>query len=473
MSSSVTGLSNHPATTLKLGRLVEWIDKRADVLILAVVGLIFLVRAGYFFVQVYPVDQIERPDGYWTIAENLLNGRGYRYDAYMADTNVLTAKRGPTTVLFLWLSFSIFGINFWPVLIAQWAFDAAVGWLIYRIARSIFPHGNYVGILAALMYAVYPYEWKYTAMALGEPLFAFLLAGCVLSLLKALEKPSLARFALSGFLLGLAYHSRPTLLAFPLVVLFLLFFKLKRDRSIVIRSFAAYLAAFVLMLLPWVVRNYLVFHAFVPGTTLLGYNVYHDFLGHLEAQNLIRDEEGRLLVDEELLPHLRVPDYRLGKSEAELDKLWLGMGWELIKVSPGEYIKWSFNNLSRLWLNLGRPRWHDLNPSGFSYVTVLNGTILLLSLAAYVFYRGSWMKSSLPVLLLIVYLTALHTFAYGYIRYSIPMIPYVLMLSAHTLLEWIKSASRRLWAPVRRFAGVPSSSRMHSWANNKPRRVDR
>lgn len=424
--------------------------------LVTVLALTLGVRVLYFFAVVYPKtgDQIRKPDGYWAIAESLLKGGGYIYDAYTADTNVVTAKRGPTTVFFFLALFWLFGVSAWPILVAQWLLEAGTAWLTYSLARQLLPGRPAVAWLAAGLYAVYWTGLRFTAEARGEVVFTFLLAAFGVSLVQALQMGRAAWFALAGLLLGLVHHARPVMSLFPVVALALLIWLYRHNPRVIVQGFTALCLAFGLVLLPWLVRNYLVFQRFIPGTTLLGLVVYYDFRDHLEQKHLLQDERGAWLVPPELiLENTSTADYRLGLSEPELDQLWVRTGLELIRRFPGEFVLWCANNVTRFWFNIGRPKWDHVDSEvPFSWGGRMNAALLVLAAAAYALTPG--LRRPLALLLpgLIIYYTLIHALTSGELRYSVPMGPYLMVPAAVTLAGLGAAAARRL--------GLTSRSRL-------------
>jgi 4-amino-4-deoxy-L-arabinose transferase-like glycosyltransferase len=282
---------------------------------------------------------------------------------------------------------------------------------------------------------------KYTVEARSEVLFTFLLAAFILTLLKGLQAGKVTWFAAAGVLLGLVDHTKPVMSFFPVIVLALLIWHYYPHKRAVMVKFGWFCAAFALILLPWVVRNYLLFQKFIPGTTLLGYVIYHDFQDHLAQRHLLQDDNGQGLASFTLnLKSTAKKDYRQGKSEVELDQLWQNMSLELIKRYPLEFGLWSLNNVARFWFNLGRAKWDHPGTTGPSLLGLINGATLVMAVLGYGFLVRLQGKRSFVIPILVVYYTAVHAVTSAEIRYSIPLAPYLLILVTLAFLEL-----RRRW----------------------------
>jgi hypothetical protein len=131
--------------------------------------------------------------------------------------------------------------------------------------------GRAGGLIAAGCAAVYPpFIWA-NSRILTEPLFTLFLTGYVYLVQVILEqapgRSSLRRHGAAGLLLGLTVLIRPAvapLLVLPYLIYFLNF------RRFPARFFLAALCGFILVLLPWGIRNYVNFHAFIPFATQTG-----------------------------------------------------------------------------------------------------------------------------------------------------------------------------------------------------------
>lgn len=159
-------------------------------------------------------------------------------------------------------------------------------WFVYRIARLAIPWGW--AFFAAFLWATYPPSVWASQLILTETLYVFLLYLYVWSFLSAVRKPSTGTWLLSGLLLGLTGLVRPTvfpLLVAPVVLALWRAWVQKTKTSPVPatsnfvrrfwqalnwRGFASYVLGFVVLLMPWWIRNYHVFHHLILTDTDAG-----------------------------------------------------------------------------------------------------------------------------------------------------------------------------------------------------------
>jgi 4-amino-4-deoxy-L-arabinose transferase-like glycosyltransferase len=113
--------------------------------------------------------------------------------------------------------YALFGRNFPAIAVVHALFGAASTLLVQRIGRRV--PGRAVALISASLVAIHPALVLYSGLLLSETSFGFLLLASLWLLLRMAERPSIARAALAGSVLGLATVVRPNLLAFaPLLV---------------------------------------------------------------------------------------------------------------------------------------------------------------------------------------------------------------------------------------------------------------
>jgi 4-amino-4-deoxy-L-arabinose transferase-like glycosyltransferase len=142
--------------------------------------------------------------------------------------------------------------------------------LVGLVALELF--GSTIGLVALALAAVYPVLIEVSALLLAENLFTALVLASVWAVLRARRaRRPLAWIAGGGLLLGLATltHQNGIVLVLPLA--FAAWTAAERS----LRAPLALVAATVLMIAPWTIRNAIVMHSFIPvsdetGITLVG-----------------------------------------------------------------------------------------------------------------------------------------------------------------------------------------------------------
>jgi 4-amino-4-deoxy-L-arabinose transferase-like glycosyltransferase len=183
-----------------------------------------------------------------------------------------TAYRAPgTSVLWAGLYLS-FGHRFSVVRVSQCVLDTLTILLVFGIGRKVF--SNKVALVAATIYTVWPTALLYSSSLGSEPLYTFLFCCFILVSLQFAERPSWPLAIAAGVLLGLAMQTRGNAVLMLALMVPWSVWQFRRAPRQMVRGLAIALVALV-MLVPWTIRNYEVFHSFIPfetggGDVLLG-----------------------------------------------------------------------------------------------------------------------------------------------------------------------------------------------------------
>jgi 4-amino-4-deoxy-L-arabinose transferase-like glycosyltransferase len=233
------------------------------------------INAGMLFVVLPASSDILSPGRYSTefvdlydqIANNLVQGNGYRIYADMAETMV----REPGYPLFLATVFKIGGYHIEAVRLANLLLVLGICFMMMRFARRVTGDGV-IALIAVLMFLFHPGTLIAEARGGTEIAFIFALLVLMLALHHAVEKGELWRYFFAGSMLGLANLVRSTALMFPLFLLVYLAFIANgtSERLKVVFKTAVLVLGMVVVMLPWVIRNYVLVHEFVPTATVLG-----------------------------------------------------------------------------------------------------------------------------------------------------------------------------------------------------------
>ncbi len=202
---------------------------------------------------------------YVTIAQNLLDGKGYA-TLYPGLTMRLTARRPPLFPLFLAACFALFGRGAVAPLLILSVLGAVTCALMVHLARHLF--GEREALVAGLLAAVLPGMWINNTTLMSETIYVLLLVVLVLLADRAVRVRTATAVLPLGVLAGLLALTRPegillsALLAFWIVAI--------RRGSHRWRALATALTMGALLIAPWVVRNWVRFGAFIPSATSVG-----------------------------------------------------------------------------------------------------------------------------------------------------------------------------------------------------------
>lgn len=208
--------------------------------------------------------------GYDQRALSILNGKGYSFN------NKPTAVKPPLYSIFLAGIYRIFGHNYLYVRIIQSIIGAFTCLVIYLLARDSL--GRIVGILSATLSIFYPVFIKSSVHLLTECLIILIISLIGLYILKLSQSNKLKDAVLLGLLMGISLLTRSAMLFFiPVILLLIVFDWILVRRQIKYPILIAVMVTSVLIISPWLIRNYIIYRAFIPGGTQAGEVLYTSY----------------------------------------------------------------------------------------------------------------------------------------------------------------------------------------------------
>lgn len=381
-----------------------------------------------------PLYGISFSDGYDQLAMNLVKGNGYRFFPETAET----LMREPGYPIFLSGIFVIFGYSLSAARFANLVLALGIAWLMTRIAQKL-SSSNVVILASPLLFLFHPGTVIAECRGTFEILFTFLLMWFILMLYRAIETGNRSDYLVAGSILGLGVLVRSTAILFPAFVLVYLLFAgpNKTSRRAILANVGAMIVAMLVILSPWMIRNYIVVERFVPTTSLLGvaahtgqYICKHHSLGD-GFQNL--DSESARQRRELAKEHgYSFKDgyfqyFYSSKDEIEFNRfLWKRAVKEYL-ASPVLFLKCTTSNLYNFWV------------AGKSWrATALNMMVqlpyLLLAIAGtFICLRNGRGKRVGPIILFIIYFVSVYLPIFAQARHSIPLIPFLAILGSFAL----------------------------------------
>ena len=220
-----------------------------------VIILVALLLRGIFFVVVstHPERLFHRDTGsYIRPARNLLTGRGFSQQE--APPFTPDARRTPVYPLLVALLYGVFGQH--PLLVAggQVLLSALTAGLVGLLGARLLPERE--ACLGGLLLALSLGSIVYSAYILTETLFTALLLGMSYALVVYREKRRKRWLIGAGLLAGMAMLCRPIALFYPLVAAPLAGFAHRGRWREVFRAALLLLGIAVLLVAPWLLRNY-------------------------------------------------------------------------------------------------------------------------------------------------------------------------------------------------------------------------
>jgi Dolichyl-phosphate-mannose-protein mannosyltransferase len=370
---------------------------------------------------------------YYVLADHMIDGTGYRYAADQPPT----AKRTPGYPLFLAAIFKLSGRSFSAVRVAQCALDVMTTYLVFALT-VLLVGSRPAGLLAALVYAIYPPAIMSSTYIMTETLYTLLLVLAILATCYAFKLRSTLLCAASGVGLALSTLTRPGAFLLPFAFLAIGLVKKLTAAATYERGVGRVLGAryergrgmgglvglvvlcvaFCAMMLPWVLRNERALGAFIPTSTLMGANLY-------KGNDLATRGAYFASTDSLLTPDLRAK--LAGVGEVERDRMLGAEARHLIFTHKHEALALTIEKLPRLWLNLGYGR----APSKKSLaIAVTHLALIVLAL-----YGALWVPPEARALgsfpaTTIIFSSLMYLTVASEVRFVFPLIPLLLPYSA-------------------------------------------
>ncbi len=366
----------------------------------------FLIRIGFLF-SLGPHFYFDDEYEYWKMVSNFISGKG------LIVSETLKAYRPPAYPLFIAILVRL-GIRITGIRVIQAAISSATSILIYLLGRKIF--SEKVSFLAAIVWCIYPFSIFYSGFLLTETLFVFLVVISIFSFLKIFESGIPPRYGIvPGFMTGLAGLCRPTMELFFPFALVPVFFTAGSYRVRLLKVlFIA--AGFVLALSPWIIRNFVVFGRFIPGTTMGGAVFW-------EGNNPYSDGG----------PCRYFPEGLWQVEETRRDGIFYKLTIDCIKQDPERFIHLMVWKFFRFWNVVPNASEY----SGFLYrlISVLSFGMLLPFFVMGLFTPPLNQKK-LFLMSIIVFFTIFHMVFLASIRYRFAIEPLIILFSCQGLF-WL------------------------------------
>lgn len=383
------------------------------------VCLVFLAALILRLVFVIPSLEIPVSDAaaYDNLGLSISQGKGY-----INNDGSPHSFRPPFYPAFLAVMYKLFGHSYQAVRIAQSLLGAVTCVSIFFIGKKAY--GSVVGILAASISVFYLPFIKSAELLLTELLFTFILGLIIFYLFRIRFAVKTLDCVIAGILLGLSALTRSMMLIFPLLMI-PLFVSSKRTFN---KKYFIILLSFFVTLLPWIIRNYIVYDAFIPVSTQGGITFYSSYcppggvfgkLATLEDPIIIEASRIKSAVLQNDFLIKKTIDFILNNPQKvlllEIEKvlyLWAPFDWEIV---------------GGRWVNI-------------VYILILP----FFAIGALTALKN--LEKNYLILMPIIYVQITSLIFYGSPRFRLPIEPYIFILSmagAVVVFKYFKK--ERLW----------------------------
>jgi 4-amino-4-deoxy-L-arabinose transferase-like glycosyltransferase len=389
------------------------------------------------------------PDRYDAIAENIVAGNGYRVYADTSETLVRT----PGYVLLLAGVFWITGKNLWAVQVLNLLLGGLGMYFLYRLALET-GGSRRLGIVSVVLFALHPGVVLAASRGGVETTFTVALVILMFLIYRAIKSWKYVDFALVGAAFGWAMLVKSTVaLAVPAVLAVAALRRGSRRRFSQLAG-PIVLAAAVTMLVmsPWVIRNFRLTGAFVPTMTHGGFTAFHGLwiVKHTESREpfykLIRDavaEQKRLALATGALVKREgfFPQFYSARDEFDYYRTLGRLVRQEYRNDPRLLLHAVARNFIGFWIQGRTPQ-----------ASALNAVIAVPFIAFVIWGTAIGLRSGLvicPVLLFSFVFIACHLPILGIARYCVPLVPLLAIPAAAVALRVAGMVDPRAGAELR------------------------
>jgi 4-amino-4-deoxy-L-arabinose transferase-like glycosyltransferase len=237
----------------------------------AIAGAAFILRLAYMLGVDPQVPALSDAGAYHLLANHLADGHGYVRPFDLSRLGLVhpTAEYPPLFPAILSAVPFVGGTGVDAQRILTCMIGTGTVAMVGLLGRRV--RGDAVGLVAAGLAAIYPMLFMADGVLMAESLFAFLVTTSLVLAYRAVDAPSLGRFAALGAMLGLAALTRAEGLLLAIVLVVPLAWRLGDTatvRKVALAAVAVGVA--VAFVIPWTVRNAVELDHFVPVSNNVG-----------------------------------------------------------------------------------------------------------------------------------------------------------------------------------------------------------
>ena len=380
------------------------------------------------------------PDGYDQLAINLLESNNFRF---YPDTSE-TLLRMPGFPIVLAAIFAMFGKNLIAVQIFNVICSTLTAYIVMHVTRTV-TQSRDMAIVAAVITLFYPGIVIADGRGGLESFYMLFIMLTITLLYNALREQRLIGYLYFGAALGFTLLIKSTLILLPSAVFIYLLFNDKTWQGISFAFKALTLSSLItlLVLSPWIVRNYALTSKLIPTTSIIGLAAFQGLYlnknldSHRNCEEILKEaakEQNKIANDQ----HLKFKSgffqhFYETKDELEFYNLLADRSFSEYLTSPSLLAKGFFANSLGFWFQ-GKTRKSTI----LNIILVIPFLILSLVGSVMAIRKGFQV---VPLLLAIAALYAPHSVLIGLSRYHIPIAPLLATLSSISIVtltqRWI------------------------------------
>lgn len=412
------------------------------------VGLALRLAILYFVWHSTPLTQPNEIYGYefGCVAKSIASGNGFSSPSPFVTTGP-TAWFGPIYPYMLGWIFKTWGIysqeSHILLKVLNCLFSALTVFPIYAIAKRAF--GPVVAIYASWVWVILPIAWHLPIASDGDAVLSALWLALIIQATFALAKShALAGWAAYGALWAVgALLNTSLLLLFPFLLGWLVW-KAQNLSAPWLRHVTVAVLVFLLGMVPWSIRNYRVFHKFVPVRSCFGLVLWLGNNPHGTGVDALWIMPVSNRTEAESYKRMGEIAYMGEKQREALD---------FIRSHPALTLANILRRIGSFWFEVSdRPNnvWSK-NPPYIKALHALNAVMILFAWFGTSLAVRKRNTEAIPYLIAILVYPLVFYLTYSTVRFSFPMEPLLVVLAAYGVIQTIA------WLLERRALGRPST----------------
>lgn len=379
------------------------------------------------FARLAPDGAIPDPDGYHKLAMAALE-----YHGLALPDGTPTAVRDPVYTLALAGLYLVTGPSYWAVVAMNVLLGVALSLLAWRFGERLF--GGAVGALAGVLVAVHPQLLYYTTQLLREIPQAFLVASTAVLAVEAIQRSSKSFAAVAGVTGALVGLINTALLPGIGLVCLGIFHAGRRLGKRLLVHAAIYALACGGLYALWPLRNALVFHKFILGTTEGGCHLYIGLI--------VPDEYAGTPME----GVIENADPILGRSDLDpkaRDRLCYEAVRKWIGEHPGGFALRLWRSFLKLWRPVPYPRDYGLNFELIRWASILSdGWLIPFGLFGMILGWRRAPETAIPVIVLGM-VSLVYAVFWAVVRYRLSLMSFVCVYASLAVVElWRKKIQK-------------------------------
>ena len=355
-----------------------------------------------------------------------------------------TRMRPPLYPLFLAGIQGLFGTNLRFIQAAQVVLVAATLVVFYLLVGRVF--GNKVAVIAAFLLSLYVPFTVRAALVMSEVLFIFLLFLALYLVISAIQEHKAKYYVAAGAILGLASLTRPITVFLPLILIPLLIMVTRQQIGprFALKQSALFLSTFLLVLLPWGIRNGATLGEFTPLPSSGGVNLW--VATHPDWKPFVKQHMAYAWQLEEFLAIKQRDSY----ISSEADERFFDQALENIKADPVGWLARSSKKLA--WVGYysfaqelrpaAEERKRSTNSSRLLRVTDF-ATVVFILLAIFGVARTALRKEGIILIAVLALFLAIQFVSFAVARHLLPVVPLYIAFTAYTLSLLLPNPAQR------------------------------